>query len=410
LDILVEEMDGGLWVAAVKGGRLEGIEIDPGEENVRWGAIYWAKVARIDKSIDAAFVLLDGEHEGVLNNADVRLKDKDGKILKGGSHSIAKSLEPGQMVAVQAKTGYFRQPGYEFMRDAKLPKVSMDVTLPGRFLIYAPTMEGNQVSSRIRDRKLRDNLLHMMDGFAPLKGLILRSSSEDTQRDVLLREAKILEKNWQKIESFFTGNKPLLVMDGPDAFQRALADQAGKSIDRIEIAAANRRKQMEEWCAVFAPDIVTKIRLVEIKKTRLDLALFDDRDILDSIENLCRDYALLPGGGSIIVQETAALTAIDVNRGADHRPVLAVNEEAAKEIARQLRLRNIGGIVVVDFLKLAGKAEQEKFLKALEAAFDTDPCTVQIHGFTSLGLVEITRKKRTPSLSERLENIDGIFD
>ena len=100
------------------------------------------------------------------------------------------------------------------------------------------------------------------------------------------------------------------------------------------------------------------------------------------------------------------LTAIDVNRGGDDRSNMDINMEAATEIARQIRLRNIGGIIVVDFLKLAKKDDQKAFLKALEGIFDTDPCTVQIHGKTPLGLVEITRKRRTPPLHERFE--DGL--
>jgi Rne/Rng family ribonuclease len=409
LDIVVEELDGGLWVAATEGGRLQGLEVDPGQEDVRWGAIYWAKVIRIDKAMDAAFVQLDDKNEGLLHNADVRQIDAGGNIIKGGDQAIGKMLRPGQMIPVQAKSGYLRHEyDFEFVREEKCPKVSMDITLQGRFLIYAPFLEDNKVSSRIRDKKLREQMMAMMKGFEPLKGIILRAAAEDTQMDILLREAKILQGMWEKLQPRFTGEKPGLLVDGADSLQRTLGDQAAQNIGRIEIVTMDRYRQIEEWCEIFGPDLVPKITPVELEDPQAELALFDYRGLLGDVEDLFQDYALLRSGGSLIIQQTAALTAIDVNRGGDDRSNNDINMEAATEIARQIRLRNIGGIIVVDFLKLPKKDDQKAFLKALEGIFDTDPCTVQIHGLTALGLLEITRKRRTPPLSERLDNVESL--
>ncbi len=406
---MVEELDGGLWVAATEKGRLQGLEVDPGVEQVRWGAIYRAKVIRIEKSMDAAFVDLGSGNEGLLHNADVRIVDSKGTVKKGGAEAIGKLLKPGDMVAVQAKSGYLRhEDEFEFIREDKTPKVSMDITLPGRFLIYAPFLKENEVSSRIRDKKLRESLMKMMSAFEPLKGLILRASSEDTQMDILLREAKILENIWARIQPLFTGDQPALVMDGPDAFQRTIGDQAGSTIKRIEIVTMDRYQQLEEWCNIFGPDLVPKITPVELEDPNAELALFDHRGLLGDIEDLFQEYGLLRSGGSIIIQQTAALTAIDVNRGGDDRPSMDVNLEAAEEIARQIRLRNIGGIILIDFLKLPKKDDQKRLLKALEPVFNTDPCTVQIHGLSALGLAEITRKRRTPPLTERLDNVESL--
>lgn len=409
MDIMVESLDGGLWVAATQAGRLLGLEVDPGNESVRWGAIYWGKVARIDKAMDAAFITLPGGNEGLLHNKDVRIAKADGSVVKGGGQAIGTLLRTGQMVAVQAKSGYLKhEDEFEFVREDKTPKLSMDITLPGRFLIYAPLMEDNQLSSRIRDKKLRANLLKMMEGFEPVRGLILRASSEDTQRDILLREAKILENIWERIVLLLSGTEPVLVMDGPDAFQRTIGDQALQTIERIEIAVPDQFEALAEWCAIFAPDLAPKMTLVTPAEPDIELALFDERGLMGDIEDLFQDYGLLASGGSIIIEQTAALTAIDVNRGGDDRPASAVNLEAAEEIARQIRLRNIGGIIIIDFLKLAKKADQAALLHELERIFDTDPCTVQIHGLTALGLAEITRKRRTPPLGERLDNVESL--
>lgn len=410
MDILVEELEGGLWVAATDKGQLQGLEVDPGSEEVRWGSIYWGKVARIDKALDAAFIDLDGDNQGILHNADVRVKDAKGKVIKGGAVAIGKLLSPGQMVAVQAKSGFLRhEDEFDFAREDKTPKLSMDITIPGRFLILAPYSKENEVSSRVRDKKLRENMMGMMKVFsADMTGLILRSAAADMQTDILIREAKILNNIWDRLQPYFEGNEVGLIMSGPDSFERTISDHADKIIDRLEIVTMDRYQEIEEWCELFAPDLVTKIVPVELENPDETLALFEYRGLLGDIEDLFQDYSLLTNGGSLVIQNTSALTAIDVNRGGDTRTVLDVNMEAALEIARQIRLRNIGGIIVIDFLKFAKKGEQGKFVKSLEKIFDSDPCTVQIHGITALGLAEITRKRRTPPLSERLDNVEAF--
>ncbi len=404
LDILIEELRGSLCVAAIHNGRLEGLEVDPADEEVRWGSVFWAKVESVNPALDAVFLDLDGENTGILYNADTRKKGKDGKITKGGATSIGKTFRPGAMVAVQAKSAYLPKDEDDYTGgERKIPRMSMDITLPGRYLIYCAMMDGNRVSARIRDKKLRRQLEKMMDGMNDVQGFILRAAAADTQTEILIREGQILRDAWEDMKKDFKGKTPALVSPGPDAIQRSLSDQAGQTIDRVEVVTMDHMERAESWCSVFAPDLVTKITPLEIDKADQDLALFYHRDIVGQIEALFQSYDLLPGGGNLIIQNTAALTAVDVNKGADRRSHLAVNLDAAKETARQIRLRNIGGIVTVDFLKFHGKSEEKQVLEALEKAVRHDPCTVQIHGKTPLGLVELTRKRRTPPLHERFE-------
>ncbi len=403
MDILIEEKDGSLWAAALKDGRLEGLEVDPAYEEVRWGSVYWAKVKTIDAALDAVYVDLDGENTGILYNSDVRL-EKDGKIIKGGAEAIGKQFQPGDMVAVQAKTAYTpgRDDGY-LAQERKIPQVSMDITLPGRYLIYCPTLDCNRISMRISDKKLRTQIQKMMDEMADIEGCILRSAAANTQTDILVREGKILHTAWQQMSENFEGDSAQLIMLGPDAIQRTLSDQAGQLIDTIEIVTMEHYNYVEEWCSIFAPDLITKIEPIELDDASEDLALFHYRDIIGQIENLFESYAFLTTGGNIIIQNTAALCAVDVNKSGDKRSNLACNIDAAREVARQLRLRNIGGIIVIDFLDFKGKTDEKDVLAALENAVLDDPCTVQIHGKTRLGLVEITRKRRTPPLEARLD-------
>jgi Rne/Rng family ribonuclease len=407
LDILIEEFEGSLWVAALQNGRLEGFEVDPIQEEVRWGSIYWAKVKSIDASLDAAFLDLDGFNTGLLYNKDVRIKNADGTFEKGGAKAIGKVLPPGKIIAVQAKSAYMPLDYDDYAKmESKNPEMSMDITLPGRYMIFCPMVNENRLSQRIRDQALRKQIHKMMDEMAAIKGCILRSSAANTQTDILIREAKILNAAWEQMSGAFEGDEPGLVMIGPDAIQRTLSDHAAHLIDRIEVVTMDHYSSAEEWCSIFAPDLVTKIEPIELPDATEDLALFHYRDIIGQIEDLGQPYMLMPGGGNLIIQDTAALTAIDINKGGDKRSNLAINVEAAHETARQMRLRNTGGIILIDFLKFQSKKDEEEVMKALENAIALDPCTVQIHGKTALGLVEITRKRRTPALHDRMKGIE----
>lgn len=402
LDILIEELEGSLWTAATEKGRLEGLEIDPPHEEVRWGSIYWAKIKTIDAALDAAFLDLDGDNTGILYNSDVRVRKKGGDIAKGGEKAIGKVFKPGDMLIVQAKTAYIPKESGKGSEN-KIPQMSMDITLAGRYLVFCTMMNENKISQRIQDKKLRGLIQKTLDGIKDSEGFIVRAAAASIQTEILEREGKILRAAWRDMQKYFTGKEPGLIMLGPDAVQRMLSDKAGEHIDVIEIVTMEHFNHVEEWCSLFAPDLVAKITPLELENATDDFALFQHRDIIGPIEELFRPYALLPGGGSILVQPTAALTAIDVNKGADKNSNLAVNIEAAAEAARQIRLRNTGGAILIDFLKFQSAADEKKILAALEKAFRNDPCTVQIHGKTGLGLIELSRKRRTPPLQERFE-------
>lgn len=406
MDILIDEHEGALWVAALKDGRLDGLEIDPADEAVRWGSIYWAKIKGFNAALDAAYLDLDGDTTGILFNQDTRRVDENGKVVKGGAQAISKTYQAGDFVAVQAKSGYRPASSiYDMEREEhKTPRVSMDITIPGRYLIHAPLMADNRISTRIRDKALRKGLHKMMDALSDISGCILRVAAANTQTDILIREAKILKTAWEQMSAYFEGSEPALIALGPDAVQRSLSDQAASQIERIEVAVMDHFNEAEEWCSLFAPDLVTKIKPIELDNATDDMALFEYRDIMGQIEDLFHSYCLLRGGGNVIIQQTAALTAIDINRGGDNSPHLAINIEAAREIARQIRLRNLGGIIMIDFLKMNSKKDEGQLIAAMEQAILEDPCTVQIHGMTALGLMEITRKRRTPPLDDRLQD------
>ncbi|MCC6598580.1 MAG: ribonuclease E/G [Alphaproteobacteria bacterium] len=381
-----------------------GLDVDPSNEEVRWGSIYWAKIKSIDAALDAVFLDLDGENTGILYNGDVRWLDEDGKMRKGGAEAIGKRFKAGDFVPVQAKSAYLSKSDDAYAAlESKAPQMSMDITLPGRYLVFGGMIGENRISQRIRDKAMRTQLQSMLDALEDINGCILRAAAANTQTDVLRREGKILKGAWEDIQEYFKDDEPALIALGPDAIQRTLSDQAAQPIERIEIVTMDHFQEVEDWCTIFAPDLVTKIQPVELDNAAEDMALFYYRDIIGQIEDLFQPYVLLENGGNIIIQSTAALTAVDVNKGGAKGSHLAVNIEAAQELARQIRLRNCGGTIVVDFLKMRSPADETRLIRALEEAFNSDPCTVQIHGLTKLGLLELTRKRRTPPLKERFD-------
>ena len=195
LDILIDEMEDSLWVVTTQANQLSGLEIDPMDEAVRWGSIYWAKIVKIDKALDAAFVDLDGQTQGILHNKDLRLLDNNGKLVKNANLAIGKRIQPGDCIVVQAKSGYLpRVDSDDIAIEDKSPRVSMNITLPGRYLIYSPMMEENRISKRIPDKKRRKQLTKMLNNVENIKGCILRAAAADIQTDILIREGNILKK------------------------------------------------------------------------------------------------------------------------------------------------------------------------------------------------------------------------
>lgn len=404
MDIIAEEYNGSQWVAAVEKRKLHGLELDPLNEIVRWGSIYIAKVTRIDTSLNAAFLDLGYDQHGIIFAQDVRQKDG----TKPTEKKIGQLLQSGKIIAVQVKQAL--NPSADLMQDLplkeKASRVSMDITLPGRHLIYAPFSKTNKLSKRVKNKKLRDDMNAMLENISSISGFILRSSAANAQTDVLIRETKILNALWKSLKPYLEEeSEPNLIMLGPDAAQRLLADFAVQNIGRIAVATMNQYQDIEDWCELYAPDLVTKIDPARESETVKQLGLFESYGIVEAIDSLLQPYDFLPSGGNIVVQKTAALTAIDINQGMD-KSSYNTNLEAAKFIALNLRLRNIGGTILIDFINMKQKKQKNAVLKAFEEEASLDPCTLDIHGWTKTGLLEVTRARRTPSLLEKVSQTE----
>ncbi len=346
-------------------------------------------VTQIDGHAVAA-IMRDGMVSDLITQ-DAAHPDLSGTVVQA---TVMRSL-PGQKAAIiswgKAK-GYaspFRdkRAGDKFLLQVKanahagkLPSLNADISLPGRFLVYLPLGSGINVSRRL-EKTVAAKLKHGLSGILKSGGWVIRDAARQAADAQLTQEAKYLQGLWSG-----KGAGPVCIQP-PGVAQRAVIEHQG--IDNIVVTDKAACKDLQAWLRQAAPDLVDNTAFV--KTTPIDLA-----DLIDTLRSSRID---LPGGGGMVIETTAALTAIDINAG-DRGDYLQVNLQAAAELARHLRLRNIGGMIVADFIRLTKPADRERLLQKLRAVVAEDPAGVEVMGFSRLGLVELVRPRRGQSLAE----------
>jgi len=382
---LLVDAGGGLRRAAcVTGGELTDLHVDRHDRPARMGAVVLGRVTRIAAGLDAAFVDIGEPLHGLLNAADVRPASKKGRDIP-----IGQRLRTGQEVLVQVKADAHGQKG---------PTLTMDIGLPGRFLVHLPLGDGVHLSKRIAQGPARTTLLAgLRQAVPPGGGWIVRADAAAADPSLVLREAEALADDWSSAQRARVGTEPpAQVLAPPDAAVRALVELGGRGFDEIRVEGGEDLARLRRWCRERAPDLESALR-----PHVAALPLFESGDLEGAIQALLDPRVPLSHGGSLVIERTEALTVVDVNGGERGNP-LATNMEAAREIARQLRLRNVGGIVVVDFVNLSRAHEREQVILALGAAVSEDPAGTHVYGMSRLGLVEMTRARRGPPLADML--------
>lgn len=365
--------------AVLTAGRLTDLYIDRADRPSLLGTVFLGRVERIATGLDAAFIDLGTGKSGLLAAADARGP-------KGRVQRIGTFLRTGQAVLVQVKADAV---------GAKGPTLTMDITLPGRFLVHAPMARGIAVSKRLAQGAARTELLRRLESVLVGEGWIARAGAADAPPDILLAEADALTLAWRDVQqAAASAQAPARLRPGPDAPQRALIEHGTPS--RITAEGKALAADLARWCADAAPDLADRI------DTHVGApGVFEMHDLDAELALLLGPRVPLSAGGSLVIERTEALTVVDVNAG-ERGNALDVNLEAAREIARQLRLRNVGGIVVVDFVNMKSRTEVERLLNALSSAVATDPAQAQVYGMSKLGLVEMTRARRGTALAELL--------
>lgn len=355
--------------------------------------IYMGVVENVIPGIDAAFVNIgDAERNGFIHVTDL------GPLrLRKSAGAITELLVPQQKVLVQV----MKEP-----TGNKGPRLTGNITMPGRYLVIMPYGRGVNLSRRIRNEDERSRLRALAVLIKPAgMALLVRTEAEGKAEEAIMEDLEFLQKQWETIQQQALSCRPPALLNRDDDFiQRVLRDMFSAEVNRIVADSPSGLKrvkdQLRNWSGGRAPEGV----LVDCH--REPQSILDYFRINAAIREALKPRVDLPSGGYIIIEPTEALTVVDVNSGSFTRSataretVLWTNSEAATEIARQLRLRNIGGVIIVDFIDMDSRRDQLKLLEHFTKALRADKARPQIAQLSELGLVELTRKRQGKNVYE----------
>ena len=373
-------------IAILEDGRLAELFWERRSNNNIVGNIYKAVVENVLPGISSAFMNI-----GLDKNAYIYISD----VLGGQREPIEKLLKKDQEVMVQVTKDAIGTKGM---------KVTMDISLPGRYLVLTPFQEFVGVSKNIEtpeERKRLSEILRKITVANELgkKGCIVRTESEGASEEELERELKFLMRLWDSIQKRYeTVRPPFLLHKDMDMTLQVARDILSDDVAIYMLYNKDDYDATQEFVAKISPDLKERVKHYDGKTP-----VFKAFNIDKSIEELRKIKVELPNGGSIIIQEAESLCAIDVNTGrftgnrSQEETVTMTNIEAAQEVARQLRLRNIGGIIVIDFIDMKKASNRHKVVDAMEHAVRRDRAKIRILPITRLGLVEMTRERKRES-------------
>ena len=346
------------------------------------GNIYQGRVENVLPGISSAFVDVGQEKNAYLYISDV-LSDNHEK-------DIARILKKGTTIMVQVAKEAIGTKGM---------KVTMDVSLPGRFLILMPLSKHLGVSRQVEDPQERERLRRIVESLNPPGGVIIRTEAEGADEHALRREMKYLIRLWETVQRRAEKvNKGLIHKELGLTFQ-IVRDILSEDVEAFLLDNRQEFDDVKGFVEMLAPELIDRIRLYEGRTP-----IFDSFKVEEELVKLRPARVDLPSGGYLVIQEAESLCAVDVNTGkftgrtSQEETVTATNIEAASEVARQLRLRNIGGIIVIDFIDMKKRRNRDKVMEALARGTRGDHSKIKILPITRLGLVEMTRERRRESL------------
>ncbi len=393
--IIIEEED--TTIALMDDRQLSEIYFQQSPSKHLIGNIYKGVVENVLPGMQAAFVDIGLEKNSFLYVDDVLPPTRlDEETVSSQRHSIDELLKVGQEVLVQV----FKEP-----YGSKGARVTMQYTLPGRYLVLLPNDNYIAVSRRIEDNCKRERLKELVKEILPKEmGVIIRTVAENVGQEELAADLKLLVKQWRRIQGKSVKSPPLaLIHRDLDLLKRIIRDTNAADLERIVVNSWETAEKVKELIIALAPTLLQEVIV------RDDVDLFDEYDIFGQMEKALRRKVWLKSGGYIVFDQMEALTAVDVNTGKYvgsndlSETIFKTNAEAAVEIARQLRLRNIGGIIIVDFIDMENIADKQKLLALMETELKKDRTRVTLMGMTQLGLIEMTRKKIGHDISHDAE-------
>ncbi len=409
-EILLSFEDDEPKVAIFEGGALVEVDFDRPQGRRIVGNVYKGRVQNVLPGMQAAFVdvglernaflFVDDAHPGGGLDDSLDLGEEC-PPTRSGATSIADLVKPGQEVLVQVG----KEPA-----GTKGARVTRALTLPGRYLVLMPGVDYVGVSRRIQAETERERLRAVGQRIRdPGVGLIVRTAADGASDESLAADWNLLRATWKRIgERARQARAPALIYRDLDVVQRLVRDQLSGEIHAVVVDRADELERLSAALAALAPAYASCLRLA--KPSELRQGLFAARGVDEEVERALGRRVALPSGAYLVIDQTEALTAIDVNTGRYvgdpdaglEETFLSANLEAAAEIARQIRLRDVGGIIIIDFIDMEVPEHRQRVLEALDAACAPDHSKPQVLGITQLGLVEMTRKKARQSLRDLL--------
>ncbi len=383
-------------VAMLEQGVVQELHMERASARGLVGNIYLGRVARVLPGMQSAFVEIGLERAAFLHIADIWEHRQNGH--GGDSRPIEKILHEGQSLLVQV----IKDP-----IGTKGARLSTQVSLAGRLLVYLPQDSHIGISQRIEDEAEREILREKLTLLLPeglTGGFIIRTMAETATEREMQGDIEYLTKLWRDLnERALAVPAPALLYQDLSLAQRVLRDMATEETARVVVDSRETFVKMQEFAGEYTPAIVD--RIIHYAGER---PLFDLNSVEDEIEKALARRVDLKSGGYLIVDQTEAMTTIDVNTGGFvggrnfDDTIFKTNLEAAQVIARQLRLRNLGGIIIIDFIDMENADHRNAVLAELNRALDRDRTRLTVNGFTQLGLVEMTRKRTRESLAHVL--------
>ncbi|WP_442918797.1 Rne/Rng family ribonuclease [Leucobacter sp. USHLN153] len=353
-------------------------------ENSLIGNVYLGRVQNVLPSMEAAFVDIGRGRNAVLYSGEV-----DWSEFEGGNAArrIENALKPGDHVLVQVTKDPVGHKG---------ARLTSQISLPGRFLVYVPGGAMNGISRKLPDTE-RARLKKILKEVLPSgAGVIVRTAAEGASEDQLTHDVQRLTRQWESIQQRVAkGGGPVLLHSEPDMLIKIVRDVFNEDFHRLTIAGADTYETIERYLSQVAPDLLERVERYEVERD-----IFDEYRVTEQIAKALDRKVWLPSGGSLVIDRTEAMTVVDVNTGKFvgsggnlEETVTKNNLEAAEEIVRQLRLRDIGGIIVVDFIDMVLESNRDLVLRRMVECLSRDRTKHQVAEVTSLGLVQMTRKK-----------------
>lgn len=386
-------------LAIVEDGQLVEFYIAHEEADQAAGNIYKGRVENVLPGMRAAFVNLGLEKNAFLYVDDAHAEDRETK-----SKAIQDVVRVGQDIVVQIVKEPIGNKG---------ARVTTEISLPGRYLVLTPYSDIIGVSRRIDNERERERLRQIAEKIRPKgMGLIVRTVAEGTSQRALMRDLAYLKRVWARIRhKARTARAPQLLHREAGLIAKTIRDHMDDHVDRFVIDDESAYQRARDIAQSLSPGLKNRIELYKGASP-----LFEARGIEAELDRALKRRVWLKCGGYLVIDETEALTVIDVNTGKNvgstdlSDTVLATNKEAAVEIAHQLRLRDISGIIVVDFIDMENESDQTEVIKTFQKALRDDRTRVTVLGLTRLGLLEMTRKKVRESLLNQMTRVCPVCE